>query len=370
MAIITKTVEDIANIKLTGTYEYEDLKPAFPDVKWPKLELVDYDDRGIYADPSYKNLFAAAKEIRDLTPRIGTEIIGLSLAQLTDNQKDELARLIAFRGVVFFRDQPDLDIDKQLELGRYWGKLHRHATTSLPKAWKQKNLDEVHVVWTDETKLPSTAFSQTYLWHSDVTYELQPPSYTSLKLLDGPESGGDTSWGLGYAIYDALSPSLRQYLESHTALHSAYEQANDSKKAGKPVRREPIVTEHPIIRTHPVTGYKSVYLNPGFVRAIKGVPKPESDAILNYIFNVIATSIEHTVRFKWNPQDVAIWDNRITYHTASFGFYPHRRHAVRVTVHGEVPYFDENGKSQQEEADRELGIERNFDGSGGWNYND
>ncbi|KAA8912348.1 hypothetical protein TRICI_003518 [Trichomonascus ciferrii] len=351
-------------------YEFEYLKPCFPDIKYPPLEKFEYKDKALQADPTYKNLFAAAKEVKHCTPKIGTELIGVNLAELTDAQKDELALLVSYRGVVFFRDQKDLDIHKQLDLGRYWGKLHKHATTSTPKAWKEQDLEEVHVVWSDEKRLPTYSFSQTYLWHADVTYELQPPSYTMLKLLEGPESGGDTAWCLGYAVYDMLSKPLQKYLEGMTALHDAYEQANDSIRDGRPVRRDPIVSEHPVIRTHPVTGYKSVFVNPGFTRAIRGIPKAESEAILNYLFNLIATAQEYTVRFKWNKQDVAIWDNRITYHSAIYGFYPHKRHAVRVTTHGEAPYFDENGTSQQDTIDEALGIKRNMDGTKKANYND
>uniref|UniRef100_A0A060T666 ARAD1B16896p n=1 Tax=Blastobotrys adeninivorans TaxID=409370 RepID=A0A060T666_BLAAD len=350
-------------------YEYEHLRPTFPDIKYPPLELFEVRDKALDADKSFKNLFAAATEVRHLTPKIGTELVGVNLANLTDAQKDELALLTSYRGVVFFRDQKDLDIQKQLDLGRYWGKLHVHATTGQPKAWKEQNLEEVHVVWSDEKRLPATSFSQTYLWHSDVTYELQPPSYTTLKLLDGPEDGGDTLWVLGYALYDQLSPGLQKYLEGLTALHSAHEQADDSRRDGRPIRREPIVSEHPLVRTHPVTGYKSLFVNPGFTRAIKGVPKGESDAILNYLFTLIATAQEYSVRFKWNKNDVALWDNRITTHSATYGFWPARRHAVRVTVHGEKPYFD-GGVSQQEELDKVLGLTRNLDGTKKANYND
>ena len=146
-----------------------------------------------------------------------------------------------------------------------------------------------------------------------MTYELQPPSYTSLKLLTGPPrgGGGDTLWASQYAVYDALSGPMQKYLEGLTALHSAQMQADGSHAAGRPVRREPVVTEHPLVRTHPVTGWKSVFFNPGFVTAIVGVPKLESDAIINYLNEVLATTQELHVRFQWRKNDVAFWDNRI-----------------------------------------------------------
>ena len=146
-----------------------------------------------------------------------------------------------------------------------------------------------------------------------VTYEIQPPSYTSLKVLTGPPrgGGGDTLWASQYAAYDVLSRPMQVYLESLAALHSADIQAQGSIAIGRPVRRDPITTEHPLIRTHPVTGWKSLFFNPGFVIAIVGVPKTESDAIIRYLNEVISTTQELHVRFQWQKNDVAFWDNRV-----------------------------------------------------------
>ena len=147
-----------------------------------------------------------------------------------------------------------------------------------------------------------------------MTYEIQPPSYTSLKLLTGPPrgGGGDTLWASQYAAFDVLSPYMQTYLESLTALHTADLQAEGSRALGRAVRREPITTEHPLIRTHPVTGWKSLFFNPGFVTKIVGVPRAESDAIIRYLNEIIATTQELHARFQWQKNDVALWDNRIT----------------------------------------------------------
>ena len=147
-----------------------------------------------------------------------------------------------------------------------------------------------------------------------VTYEIQPPSYTSLKLLTGPPrgGGGDTLWASQYAAFDSMSPHMQKYLESLTALHSAEMQAQGSRAAGRPVRRAPVTTEHPLVRTHPVTGWKSLFFNPGFVTSIVGVPKIESDHIISYLNEVFTTTPELHVRFQWQKNDVAFWDNRIT----------------------------------------------------------
>ncbi|KAF2083501.1 TauD-domain-containing protein [Saccharata proteae CBS 121410] len=352
------------------TYEHKDLLPRFPDVHWPELKETVYCDKGIEGDPQFRNLLSAATDVFDYNPKIGTEIHGVHLAKLNDAQKKDLARLIATRGVVFFRNQDDLDIDAQRALGAYFGKLHKHATTSVPR---REGLEDVHVVFTEGSKDLRSLFTPTFLWHSDVTYEIQPPSYTSLKLLTGPPrgGGGDTLWSSQYAAYDALSPYMQRYLESLTALHSAEIQAEGSKALGRAVRRDPVVTEHPLIRTHPVTGWKSLFFNPGFVTKIVGIPKTESDHIISYLNEIIATTNEAHVRFQWGKNDVAFWDNRICNHSASYGFAPHRRHAVRVCCQAERPVFDPAGKSQEEELNALYGLPPvSKDGSGVVNYND
>lgn len=149
-----------------STYEHEDLRPSFPDVHWEPLTEVPYVDKGLQGDPQFRSLLAAASDVFDYNPKMGTEIHGVDLASLTNAQKDDLARLVATRGVVFFRNQARLDIDAHLELGRYFGELHKHATTSVPR---RPGLDEVHVIYADgNSKDQRALFTPTFLWHSDV----------------------------------------------------------------------------------------------------------------------------------------------------------------------------------------------------------
>ncbi|KAF1990866.1 TauD-domain-containing protein [Aulographum hederae CBS 113979] len=352
-------------------YEHEDLRPRFPDVHWPALEETPYHDKGLDGDPNFRNLLSAATDVFDYTPKIGTEVHGIDLSKITDAQKNDLARLIATRGVVFFRNQKDFNIDAQRQLGQYFGTLHKHATTSVPK---RPGLEDVHVVYTGENSADlRSMFTPTFLWHSDVTYEVQPPSYTCLKVLTGPPrgGGGDTLWSSQYAAYDALSPYMQKYLSSLTALHSADMQAAGSRALGRPVRRDPVTTAHPLIRTHPVTGWNALFFNPGFVTKIVGVPKVESDAIIALLNEVVATTQELHARFQWDENDVAFWDNRVCNHSASYGFAPHRRHAVRVACMAERPVFDEGGRSQEEELAERYGMPLpSKDGTGVTNYND
>ncbi|KAF5359618.1 hypothetical protein D9756_003264 [Leucocoprinus leucothites] len=346
-----------------ATYPHAQLKPFFPDVTWEPLAELTVEDRGLHADPLKKSLLGAATRVKNLTPVIGTELEGIDLRQLTPQQKDELALLVAERGVVFLRDQ-NIDIHQQLDLARHFGPLHKHATTPIPK----NGLEEVHVVYNDASRRPEpSAFSKLELWHSDVTYEIQPPSTTSLKLLTGPEVGGDTLWSSGYALYSSLSPGFQKYLEGLTALHSAVAQAEGARSAGLTVRRKEIETIHPVVRVHPATGWKSVYVNPGFTRRIVGVPKAESDAILSFLFHQISENPDHQVRFKWETNSIAFWDNRVVTHSATFDFWPATRHALRATPHGERPlsvqeYEEKTGKvakDRQIEIWRQQGVDVN-----------
>ncbi|KAG6919161.1 hypothetical protein DXG01_008459 [Tephrocybe rancida] len=367
-----------------NTYKYSEFKPLFPKLSWEPLTEIEVTERGLLADPKTLSLFSAAQKVRHLTPAIGTEILGLDLRQLTDSQKDELALLIAQRGVVFFRDQ-EIDIHQQLDLARYFGPLHKHATTPIPR----NGLEEVHnqphithlVVYNDASRRPDPAsFSKIELWHTDVSYELQPPGATSLKLITGPEVGGDTLWSSGYALYSSLSPGFQTYLEGLSALHSAVAQAEGARAAGLHVRRQEIETVHPVVRVHPATGWKSVYVNPGFTRRIIGVPKAESDNILNFLFHQIGENPDFQVRFKWETNSVAIWDNRVVTHSATFDFWPATRHALRATPHGEKPISvaDYERTTGKQAKDRQLVIweqqgvkvEQNVNGAKKRGYND
>ncbi|KAJ3987395.1 alpha-ketoglutarate-dependent sulfonate dioxygenase [Lentinula detonsa] len=336
------------------SYVHAQYKPFFPSLSWPPLEEIQVTERGLSADPEKKSLLSAANKVKHYTPTIGTELSGIDLRQLSDSQKDELALLVAERGVVFFRDQK-IDIHEQLELARHFGPLHKHATTPIPKA----GIEEAHVVYNDHSRRPDpVSFSKLELWHSDVSYEIQPPSVTSLKVITGPEYGGDTLWASGYALYSGLSPGFQKYLEGLKAIHSAVAQAEGARAAGLPVRRQEIETVHPVVRVHPATGWKSVYVNPGFTRRIVGIPKAESDAILSFLFHQIAENVDNQVRFQWEPNSIAFWDNRVVVHSATFDFWPATRHALRATPHGEKPTSVEDYERQTGKVanDRQLEI--------------
>lgn len=259
--------------------------------KFPPTELFDFDDRGQHADPARLNLLPknnpSLKSVK-LTPRIGTEITGLQLSQLSDAQKDELALLLAERGVVVFRDQDFKDIgpQKQKEFGQYFGRLHVH-----PVGAHVKDHIEFHSLYVGKDNLyrlgRSTSKLTTTGYHSDVSYEHQPPAITLLTLVQVPETGGDTGWTSQAAAYDRLSEPLRVFLEGLRAEHSGFPQAENAARDGHFVRRDPVKSYHPIVRVHPVTKQKVLFVNPGFTKRIVGLKDEESDAILKLLFQVL-----------------------------------------------------------------------------------
>lgn len=198
----------------------------------------------------------------DLTPTIGTEVEGVQLSSLSNAGKDQLARFVAERRVVAFRNQDfaDLPIEKALEYGGYFGRHHIHPTSGSPEGYP-----EIHLVHRGAgDKLVEEFFAQrtsSVAWHSDVSYEAQPPGTTFLYIFDKPETGGDTIFADQVEAYNRLSDGFKQRLHGLQAVHSGVEQVEASRAKGSIVRREPVQHVHPIVRTHPVTGEKALYVN-------------------------------------------------------------------------------------------------------------
>lgn len=271
--------------------KYSDYLPVYDTTtKFPPTELFDFEDRGHYADPAKPNLLpkdnTSIKAVK-ITPRIGTEITGLQLSQLTNAQKDELALLLAERGVVVFRDQDFKDIGPraQKEFGQYFGRLHVH-----PVGAHVKDHIEFHSIYIGKDNLYRLGRSSSKLtttgYHSDVSYEHQPPAITLLTLVQVPETGGDTGWTSQAAAYDRLSEPLKGFLEGLRAEHSGFPQAEKAARDGHFVRRDPVKSYHPVVRVHPVTKQKVLFVNPGFTKRIVGLKDEESDAILKLLFRV------------------------------------------------------------------------------------
>jgi alpha-ketoglutarate-dependent taurine dioxygenase len=219
-------------------------------------------EHGTNADPTFKDLLIEGSKIQKLTPSTGSEVTGVQLSKLSDAGRDQLALLVAQRKVVAFRDQDfsELPIQEALDIGGYFGRHHIHPTSGAPDGYP-----EIHLVHRNGSLSEFDAFlrnrNSSVGWHSDVTYEQQPPGTTFLYALDTPEVGGDTAFVNQVEAYNRLSPALKERLHGLKAVHSGFEQADFSKQRGGVVRREPVTSEHPLIRTHPATGEKALFVN-------------------------------------------------------------------------------------------------------------
>lgn len=332
--------------------------PTFIDEAFAvRNEEVPYIERGREADPEKRALFAAAKEVKHLTKHIGTEIVGLQLADLSDRQKDELALLVAERVVVFFRDQ-DLSPQKQLELGDYWGQVEVHPQgpyVPIPglEAGTPSGISIIwRKYWHETNGFPLEFRKIRSGWHADLVHEKQPSGITHLHNDAIPEVGGDTAWASGYAAYDKLSPAFQKFLDGKTAIYrSAHGYIDRENPLKGPVFIE---REHPIIRTHPATGWKTLYVNRSHTVKIVGLEPEELKAVLEYLFGIFEKNLDIQVRFLYQPTKKgfgtsAIWDNRISQHVAITDYDSGEdRHGTRVTSLAEVPYFDPESKSQRE----------------------
>lgn len=314
----------------------------------------EYIPRGKNADKEKKALFAKVKEVKHLTKYVGTELVGVQLADLTEKELDELALLIAERVVVFFRDQ-DLLPQKQLEIGQFYGNTEIHA-----QAQRVPGLPGTTVIW-NEWERKNRNFNYSFknagkvgagIWHSDLVHEIQPAGITHLHNDAIPSLGGDTLWASGYAAYDKLSPAFQKFVEGKFAIHRSGHPYLDREN---PLAGEKyILRKHPLVRTHPVTGWKSLYISRGLTVAIDGLEPEESKTILEYLYGVYEKNLDIQARFNWKPTiegrgSSALWDNRVSQHSAVWDYAGEEpRHGVRVSSLAEVPFFDPESKSQRE----------------------
>jgi alpha-ketoglutarate-dependent taurine dioxygenase len=267
--------------------------------------------------------------VTPVTPRIGATVEGIALAEpLSNHQVDELHWALAEYQVLFFRNQP-LDEESHKRLGRYFGDLHIHPNMPGPEGHP-----EILPIHADaNAKRVNGEF-----WHSDVSCDEEPPLGSILYLHTVPDLGGDTLFASQYAAYDALSPRLKAYLDGLTATHSGdhvYRRTNallGRSSEGKIYPR----AVHPVVRTHPVTKRKALFVNQNFTTHINELPLEEGRAILDYLF-AHSTREEFQVRFRWEPHSVAFWDNRAVQHMALWDYYPQTRSGRRVTIKGDRP---------------------------------
>ncbi len=268
--------------------------------------------------------------IRTLTPGIGAEISGVDLAgPMTNQEFDAVHRALLDHCVIFFRDQT-MTIDQHKAFGARFGKLHVHPNAA-------KRYAEHPEILTIEAG-PTSMRVAGEVWHSDVSCDAEPPMGSILHIQEVPENGGgDTMFANQYAAYDALSPAMQAFLETCTAMHESRKSANHQYREPAADQKFP-EAEHPVVRTHPDTGRKALFVNRGFTTRIVQLSPKESDAVLNMLFDH-AEQPRFVCRFKWQSNSVAFWDNRAVQHQAMWDYFPQRRFGHRVTVCGDKPFL-------------------------------
>ena len=276
--------------------------------------------------------------VKPLTAVIGAEIGGVDISQPLSNQTfTEVHDALMLYQVVFFRDQ-HMSLEQHKTFGRQFGELHVHPSS--PNLEGHPEILEIHA---DENSKRVAGHG----WHSDVSCDTEPPMGSILYLTDTPEIGGDTMFSSMYAAYEALSPAMKVFLEGLSAEHAS---AHLYHRQGFQPREDLRDGEfphaiHPMIRTHPVTRRKALYVNSGFTRRIVGLERKESETLLEFLFDHVRTPEFH-VRFAWEDNSVAFWDNRCTQHHALWDYFPQVRSGFRVTIRGDKPFY-----STQDDSD-------------------
>jgi len=277
-------------------------------------------------------------DIRPLSGAIGAEISGIDLSQpLDDMTVAAIRRAWLDHLVIFFRDQ-DLPPDRLMALARRFGKPIEYPFVA--------GIDGFPEV-TPVVKLEHERVNFGGIWHSDTTYLETPPMGTFLVAREVPDAGGDTLFANMYLAYEALSDGMKHLIDPLVGINSS-RKADASKTredrmkadlksegAGGGARRD-YIAEHPVVRTHPETGRKALYVNIGHTQRFKDMTEEESAPLLAFLF-AHQTRPEFTCRFRWNAGSLALWDNRCAQHNPINDYHGHRRVMHRVTLEGDRP---------------------------------
>lgn len=282
-------------------------------------------------NPTHDSGKLTALEIKPLSPHIGAVIGGVDLrAPLSGTLRDALYQALLDHKVIFFRDQ-DLTADQHIAFARCFGELEIHPFT--PNS--EDHPEIIQLTHNREHK------GRENFWHSDVTWRLEPSLGSVLRAIEVPAVGGDTLFANMELAYEALPEELRERLDGMTATHDFAHFRRVLQKQG---RGDEIAAmeakypnpQHPVVRSHPDTGRKSLYVNVAFTQYIDGLERAESDALLARLYAQAAVP-EYQCRFRWEPNSIAFWDNRACQHYATSDYWPAVRRMERVTIVGDKP---------------------------------
>ena len=272
-------------------------------------------------------------DLLHLSPCIGTEVHGIDLnIKQSDQIIDWLSALLVERKVLFFREQ-DISRQQHIDFARRFGALEVHPFTDNNDSYPE--LIELH---NDRERPPYIN-----IWHSDVTWRESPSLGSLLRARLVPSLGGDTLFANMEAGYDALDDETKKQIGNLQAVHDNQSFLNGMIKKGateaeiEKMRQKYPPSTHPVVRSHPVSGKKSIYVNKAFTRRIEGLPEQESEALLQKLMHQ-AWLPDFQCRFRWRENSIAFWDNRAAQHYAAADYWPEKRHMERVTVVGEKPF--------------------------------
>jgi taurine dioxygenase len=271
--------------------------------------------------------------VRPVTSALGAEISGVDISKTLDDETvAEIRAALLQHLVVFFRDQA-LTPETLLAFARRFGKLARYPFVEGMDAYP----DVVEVVKREDEKHNFGG-----IWHSDTAYLDKPPMGSVLYAVDIPPLGGDTLFANMYSAYETLSDGMKRLIDGLQAVNSAHKPdaalGRVQRVSERPTGKDEVTTLaiHPVVRSHPETGRKALYVNRGHTVKIDGFTEEESRPILEYLF-AHQTRPEFTCRFRWTPGAVAFWDNRAAQHNAINDYHGYRRVMRRVTLAGERP---------------------------------
>jgi taurine dioxygenase len=291
---------------------------------------------------SYKDI-----EVRPIAGYIGAEIGGVDLSRpLGDSAIGEIRSALLKHKVVFFRGQDKVGHEQQIAFARRFGEVtYAHPHEDEP-------FQEFPEILPIDTKLYEQRYGRRLAsyesrWHTDVTAAVNPPAASILRAVKVPSIGGDTQWTNLVAAYENLSAPLRALADQLRAEHRFGLHLQDGDKYLDRIRENPLVSIHPVVRVHPETGERALFVSPGFTSHIVGIPRHESKALLDLFFEQI-TRPAFTVRFRWEPGDIAFWDNRATAHLAPQDIVHLNADRVlyRVTLTGDIPVGVDGVKSE------------------------
>jgi taurine dioxygenase len=263
-------------------------------------------------------------EVEPMTASIGATVRGVDLREpLVDDAVAEISAAWLQHKVLFLPDQR-IDRDDHKRFARYFGEFYRHPY--LKDVTRDPDIVKLYSGGDTGSRFVAEG------WHTDVTFAPEPPKGSILRAIEVPDFGGDTMWLDLEAAYDGLSEPMQTFAGTLTALHSA------PRAAFVPgdTSGEVITSKHPVVRTHPDSGRKCLFVNPGFTRRIDGLRRVESDALLS-LFHDHCQRPEYQVRVHWQPDTVAMWDNRCTQHKVVADNLDALRKMERITLQGETP---------------------------------